>query len=180
MVIWFLRETQIILYFLIWLVGVGVYEIRYKIMSFYPALVLFALSAILSRIYHAGGYFPTDLMVALTFGLLLNSVLRQEKVNRVLAVSQPVNQAFAGFSFTLYVLHVPLITMVLFLFPELFSNGKPQPHQLEAWAVYVFTAIVTLLSCFVIAQVTESNTYAVRCLILNRLNATTRRREYRK
>jgi len=169
---------QIMLYFVIWLLGTLIAVVKpyvFKI-SVVNYLVLFILTAVaaastkgLYTIYDTqtswmNPYFIPDLSVGIAFALLIywvNSLFGTKRSNGRLAISKEL----AGFSYTLYLVHYPLLYFwnAWTTSPQWHIDVK---HTLEVKVIYL-TAIV--IYAYILARVTEFKTTKVTNFIFNLL-----------
>jgi peptidoglycan/LPS O-acetylase OafA/YrhL len=105
----------------------------------------------------------SDLPLGLTFAWLL--ALLKCRSYRFLNNSEKVNQALSNFSYSLYVIHYPLILLYVSLFTTLgHVAGIKQGLVPDAAGVTVYglTAASILLSAFIFSRIFEARTGAVR------------------
>ncbi len=159
------------LYFSIWLLGVA--GSRIEICTNYPVRVIlfivFAGVAVYFRVQDKNpdmNYqtFPHDLLSSAAFIVFMAST--QVRLNRggVIAKAKGIAKRFADFSFTLYVIHVPLIAVVTALIPYL-AHNKLVPndpiHLLSFLGIYV--AIV--IAAYYFHHPFEANTGRLRAYL---------------
>ena len=124
-----LLPGPLILYFTIWLLGVAGSRIELRTTVSIRA-VLFLVFAGVAVYFRMRGKnddmdyasFPQDLLFSLIFVLALASVQVQLPSGRLVAKLKQGATFFADFSFTLYVVHIPLIGVLGSLVPSLASN----------------------------------------------------------
>jgi peptidoglycan/LPS O-acetylase OafA/YrhL len=147
-------------YFVIWLVGMGVSALGLKTSSRWlaPATVLFVVAVSISRLRYAGGWFPFDLAVGLVFAWVLTAVRDPLWSPRWILVLARSNAVLAGFSFTLYTIHAPLLQFV----NARLVRSPLDAHQAQSWIQYLIVCGSIGAIAFLVAQVTERNTYALR------------------
>src|SRR5262249_31508269 len=102
--------------------------------------------------------FGSDLAVGLGFALLLHGVLQLELP--LTGIFFTLAKTFAGFSYSLYVLHFP----ILLLIRARVIRSRWQPDMMHLFCGLCICGIV-LLYAFVIARLTEGNTSAFRAWI---------------
>lgn len=162
-VAWFIGET-IALYFLLWLLGGAIaYSFarqKAPARNSYAcvlAMIAFAAALVLSVKHPLDSEFLTDSIVAVGFDLWMYTLVRRAEGSVPQAYARAA-RLFAGFSYTLYATHFPL----LFLFRARFiGNNVWAPDWLHL--IYgLMIAVVTATIAWAIAQVTEAKTAAVR------------------
>ncbi|MEW7850675.1 acyltransferase family protein [Massilia aurea] len=168
-----LLPVEIITYFAIWLLGVAFSRVRIDCRRWMRVVWLVPLVA-------ASAYFRLtadndkfdqttlgmDLLLSLMFLALLSSL--QFKASPTSIMAQPLTRAgtfFANFSFSLYVLHLPMI----FLFKHLASTqlGLRQlaPDEPLHFALYLSMLICSLLGAYVSYLLFESQTFRIRRVV---------------
>ena len=110
-----LLNKDITLYFLIWLLGVGLWYLRSENILKLPyaggvLTVLFLIAVVYSR--YVSGFFG-DFVVGVVFSGLILFFMAQPKISDRLSklVNWPHNRTFADFSYSLYLLHFPLMLL---------------------------------------------------------------------
>ena len=159
----------IMLYFVIWLLGVAGSRIELRTGSAGRVVLFlaFASAALYFRMYGKNddmGYdaFPQDLLFSILFILFLTSMqVRLPSPGPALAAAKRVAKYFADFSFTLYVIHVPLIGFLSFLIPYL-AHQRLVPNNPAHLAGYLgmFGALVS--GAYLFHLPFEANTQRLR------------------
>lgn len=109
--------------------------------------------------------FPQDLLFSVLFILFLTSMqFRLNRSHRIIGYARPGAKFFADFSFTLYVIHVPLIAFSTPIIPY-FAHNKLAPNNSIHLIAYVglLAAIVALAYLFHLPF--EANTQRVRAAL---------------
>lgn len=105
-----------------------------------------------------------DYSVALAFGLLLHSM--RETKSTLLERTAAFNKWIADFSFSLYLIHFPIMVFTLSAlyatgeFPKILSGYAPSDP--EGLGLYAGIVIFMAVAAWVFAQVTEKQTWRVR------------------
>lgn len=110
------------------------------------------------------------------FLLLLSSLQFRENPNRrSIRFAKRTGTLLASFSFTLYVIHVPFLTLLQHIYPPL-RHGHLSPHDLAHLGIYcaMLGAIVVLAYLFHLPF--EAQTYRVRSRIKAKSMAPSRAR----
>lgn len=155
-----LLGMNIIAYMMIWLFGVVA---RCAPLQSPPrVLVIFFVFAwvgaiLASRVWFSGGYLPIDLLVGAIFAILL-LVSRSACTSPAEWLRAPF-RFVSGFSYSMYVVHVPMI----FVFAEVFGvTLRRGDTGVDAWVGFagIFAAVV--VSAWVLSLLTERHTSTVR------------------
>ena len=105
----------------------------------------------------------SDLAVGLSFAFLMHGILQIEVP--IGAAGRNLAKTFAGFSYTLYVVHFPLL---LFIRAKWQHSFRWQPDMLHlAYGSSIIAAV--MVYAFGVARLTESNTASVRGWIRNQI-----------
>lgn len=150
-------SPSIAVYSLIWLLGVGAAVLPWRPGVALP-LVALVVSLTVSRLRFSGGYFPIDLLTGLAFGAVLLAVQRETFAPRWLLRLARLNAVLAGFSFSLYVIHVPIIGLLK-------TRLRPwplDPQTIDGLATYAACAIACLAVAYLFSLATERHVYPLR------------------
>ena len=161
------------LYFSIWLLGVVFSRIRIEC-GIGARCAWLVLLAALSVYYRLTGVnddlgpasFFQDLVCSLVFLVFLSSL--QFKAAPASKLVRPVarfGKFFADFSFSLYVLHVPLIALLQYWSTTWFELRQLSPHAPLHYAVYFGMLTLLLGASYLSYQLFESQTYRIRRLL---------------
>lgn len=158
------------LYFLIWLLGAIFSRIRIDCGNAGRAVLLAAFLAI--AVYHrltginddlVPEAFVQDLVLSIAFLLFLSSTQVKIKPQaRLAAPLAKVGKFFAEFSFTLYVLHVPLIRMMQQIGTEMAGSYRLSPSEPLHYATYCGMLAAILVLAYTSYVFFESQTPKVR------------------
>jgi hypothetical protein len=168
-----------LLYFLVWLIGAAFARVRIDAGPLARALLLllFLALAVYYRIAGGNNHMSTGTIVQdLAFGTALALFLcsmrfRPAGQSRLRARVVALGRFFAGFSFTLYVIHVPLIDAMLHVGAPFFGQQRLSPAEPLHYLVYLgmLAGIVALAWLFHLPF--EANTQRLRAWITARLAA---------
>lgn len=105
-----LLNQTIALYFVIWLCGAGLSRVDASRYCRFASLffVLFVCVVFYKRTHNIVMNFPLDLTSTMVFGLMLTTL----KTSEFQSAFNRAGEFFASFSFSLYVVHVPLILLL--------------------------------------------------------------------
>ncbi len=180
--------TFIMEYFLIWLVGVGVGLIpprsvraeRSRFVQMLPSLLLFLFCLKIPYMLYgipvpAGGYtwYFGDLFVALSFGVVAHMLLSFFNQSRTLnpRVARGF-KALAGFSYTLYLTHLPMLNFLYAWKASQYWIG------LNSGYVTIIFVVLALTYAYSIGRLTESHTGLIRRQVQAWLHAILSRRTH--
>lgn len=163
---------KFILYFFIWCVGLAVGFLNIKLIK-NPilALFLFIFSLIISRLDLIPIQYFADLLVAMSFGIFLLSMKGVH--NSFLCKTEKINSVLAGFSYSLYLIHFPLMLFILSVWVSVFDisnfTSGYQPNSFSMM-IYVSAMIIVLMLSYGFARVTEYKTANVRRFLKTRFS----------
>jgi peptidoglycan/LPS O-acetylase OafA/YrhL len=165
MVMFFIGGT-ISLYFLIWLMGAALNlapERSDRPAKLWIVAGIGALPIVLALIAFKLGHimYSRDLVIGVAASAVIFVVLRMDARSRSGLYARTVRR-MAGFSYTLYLVHVPALT---FVSAWLAGRGRWQPDAAHL-AILAGLGICTLAYAFAIAQLTEARTGAVRSRVI--------------
>lgn len=161
-------HSAILLYFSIWLLGAAFSRVKIELGPIlrWALLLLFVGSAILIRMkgktdVTPQGY-PQYLLFSLIFVLFLSSMQFNRSRTPMLDWLDRTGRFFANFSFTLYVLHVPMIVVMGHLISSLFGIVQLSPFRMAHYFIYagMYLMLVVCAYCFYLPF--EANTFRVR------------------
>lgn len=163
-------NAAILLYFLIWLMGAGFSRIRIDVSNRTKWILaaLFCGVAVYFRFKGSNNIlledsFVQDLLYSLLFLILLCSLQQRiDAASRAVRKLDRVGRLFADFSFSLYVIHVPLIFLLRHLNERLLGSARLDPNRLSDFGVYVSIVVLILLLAWLFHLPFEANTYRVR------------------
>jgi peptidoglycan/LPS O-acetylase OafA/YrhL len=160
-------------YFLIWLLGAAFSRIRIDCSA--GVLVGWTILLMVAAAYYRLTWnldpfdFHTlgpDLLFSLVFLILLSSL--QFKAAPTSKLVRPVAKSgkfFAGFSFSLYVLHVPLIDLFQYVAASYFGVRQLSPHLPLHAAIYFGMLAFLLVGAYLWFRLFESQTYRIRMIL---------------
>lgn len=157
-------------YFLIWLLGVAFSRIRIECS---PALRLGWLTLLLTvatyfRLTGTLDDFSTDtlwqdLILSIMFLCFLSSLQFQAPATSTLLTPLAyTGNFFAEFSFSLYVLHVPLLGLLAYWSKTYLGLRQLSPHEPLHFGIYVGMLAILLIAANISYRLFESKTYRVR------------------
>jgi peptidoglycan/LPS O-acetylase OafA/YrhL len=163
-----LLPAAILLYFSIWLLGVLFSRIRIEAGPVWrwAVTLLLACTALAIRMKGKGDIAPDSylqyLLFSLVFGLFLSSMQFKRRPTPLLERLDAIGRFFANFSFTLYVLHVPMMLVMGYLLWSLFGIGQLSPHRLSHYGVYIASYLALVVGAYWFSLPFEANTPRVR------------------
>jgi peptidoglycan/LPS O-acetylase OafA/YrhL len=165
-----------IFYAAIWCFGALAYQWTRWPRSIKLALLALGSAVALAASGRFNGAIPniplkwSDLAVGLAFAWLL--ALMKRRSYRLWNASEKFHQSLSNFSYSLYVIHYPLLLLFVSMFAALGSIAQVKQGLVPdgiGLAIYAATAVSTFLSVFVFSRVFEARTGAVRRWIKARI-----------
>jgi len=163
-----LLNEAILLYFSIWLLGVAFSRVRIECGPFLRWALFLGLvaAAVVIRLkgksHIAVDSFVQYLLFSLVFVLFLSSMQFQRTRGRVTEWVNRIGRFFSEFSFTLYVLHIPLIAALLQLAAPVLGEGKLHPNRPLDMLVYLILYLGLVAGAYLFHLPFEAKTYRVR------------------
>lgn len=175
LVTWFVGYT-IASYFLIWLLGGALAisrVIKWSPVRFSGAIVAAAIPFVLvlglSVAHPLDSPFLMDAIVALAFGLWIYAVVEAREKSMSALYAKPA-RLFAGFSYTLYLTHFPIVFL---LRSRIIGSRAWNPTFVHFVYAFLITAAATL-AAYLLALVTETKTAAARRKVMSLFPSTRR------
>lgn len=165
---WFL-SGPIMLYLPVWLLGVGFSRIRIDATRAQRGVLIAALLA-LSVYFRLTGSndkleaasFVQDVVFSIAFLLVLSSVqFKADASHWLVRIASKTGARIAAFSFTLYVVHVPLLFLLRYLYTPL-SHADLSPNELGHLGVYTVLLVLIVFLAFLFHLPFEAQTQRVR------------------
>ncbi|MDR7079140.1 peptidoglycan/LPS O-acetylase OafA/YrhL [Neobacillus niacini] len=180
---------QINSYFVIWLIGPFILllpRIKLLIQRFFPVLslilVLVAMTihplVMTGRLFSDKEYkdlmslFGVNLFVGLAFGLLVYTLLHSipARIREVdLRWLGKISKLFAGFSFSLYLIHYPIINTVYYWYAKNGFSGL-QPNLISILAEILIVILICFIA-FLFSRITETQTHFIRNFLTTKTDA---------
>lgn len=180
-VLMFFIGKLISLYAIIWLLGFAILVSPSKVikkgalktLAIVLLLVAFAISLFYSALIQTGGAETTPIhtfyrysIVAIIFSLImyviLNSSTSTDQINKSSGYRyfKKISKLFADFSFTLYLVHYPIIAFLMSLFTE--SGGERLQPTIANIFIFSGVSILVMFISYCISALTEAHTNKVR------------------
>ena len=163
-----LVNGAILLYFSIWLLGAAFSRVKVEAGPTLRWALLLVLvgSAVYIRIkgrtdITPEGY-PQYLLFSLVLVLFISSMQFKRQRTSILDLLDRTGRFVSNFSFTLYVVHVPMILVIKHLMWSLFDRDRLSPDQLSHYLMYVGMYLVLVVGAYWFYLLFESNTPRVR------------------
>ncbi|MDM5177332.1 acyltransferase family protein [Massilia sp. DJPM01] len=172
-----LLPGEMVLYFTIWLLGAAFSRVRIECGTPLRMMMLLVLT-IASVVFRLNGRnddmgvesFPQDLLLSVLFLLFLSSTVNPLPVKqRFLASVHRVAVFFSNFSFTLYVVHIPVLGIIGYVGTTLFGHRHWKAESLGDLGAYLGMLVTVLVSAYGFYLLFEARTYAVRRWVRNLL-----------
>lgn len=172
--LWQREGSPMLPYFPIWLLGMWAATSPRPLIKVPPLLPLIATLALLLAYRTAvglewiidGGMFSLcfDALTMALFATFL-SILRFRPWRLPPIIARP-SVLLAGFSFTLYCFHLPMMYLIAAWTRHHFGSGYQDVASGSAWLRLGVIIAIILVSAFAISRLTEANTEAARRLLL--------------
>lgn len=158
LIFWFLPGS-ILIYGLVWLLGAAVYAMnRRRLLPLWVSLVLFAVCFSIARMQWFKIPYLTDFLIGISFALVINSTaggswrIPWHRFNRMAA----------GFSYSVYLCHFPLLVFILSVLFQKGWIGFRAPLTLNSAVVFLLILVMVYGWCFLISLITERRTSQIR------------------
>jgi peptidoglycan/LPS O-acetylase OafA/YrhL len=163
-----LVNGAILLYFSIWLLGAAFSRVRIEAGPALRWALLFLVvgSAVFIRLKGKSDItadaYPQYLVFSLVFVLFLSCMQLKRQPGPTLDWLDRTGRFFSNFSFTLYVLHVPMILVMAYVLQSVFGIGQLSPHNSFHYLVYAGMYLLLVVGAYLFYLPFESNTPRVR------------------
>jgi peptidoglycan/LPS O-acetylase OafA/YrhL len=163
-----LVHGAIVLYFSIWLLGAAFSRVKIEAGPAvrWALLLLFVGSAVFIRLKGKADVkpdgFPQYLVFSLIFVLFLSSMQFKRHTSPKLDWLDRTGRFFANFSFTLYVIHVPLIAVMAHVLLSMLGIGQLSPYRMSHYLIYAGMYLGLVVGAYAFHLPFESNTPRVR------------------
>jgi peptidoglycan/LPS O-acetylase OafA/YrhL len=163
-----LVHGAIVLYFSIWLLGAAFSRVKIEagLVWRFVLLLVFVGSAVIIRLkgktdITPKGY-PQYLVFSLAFALFLSSMQFKRQASRGLERLDRAGRFFANFSFTLYVLHVPMIAVIGHALAAMSGIGQLSPYKPVHYLIFAGMYLMLVVGAYLFYLPFEANTPRVR------------------
>jgi peptidoglycan/LPS O-acetylase OafA/YrhL len=163
-----LVQGAILLYFSIWLLGVAFSRVRIEVGQKlrWALLLLFVGSAFVIRMKGKTNVTPEGYPQYLLFSFILVLFLSSTQFKRgktpMLDCLDRTGRFFANFSFTLYVIHVPMIIVMVHFMSSWLGIGQLSPFRTQHYLIYAGMYILLVVCAYLFYLPFEANTFLVR------------------
>ena len=165
-----LLPLTMVLYFSIWLLGAGFSRVRLECGASVRAALLVALLAFSAYCRLTGRSddmnletYPAYLVLSMLFVLFLSStVIQADPALPYVAPLRALATFFSNFSFTLYVVHIPVLGMLAWLSVHLFDAKSLAADSLADLGIYGAMLAAIVLFSYGFYRLFEARTYQVR------------------
>ncbi|NHZ34004.1 acyltransferase [Massilia sp. CCM 8692] len=165
-----LLPFDMVLYFTIWLLGAAFSRVRVECGTSLRALLLVVLG-MASVVFRLKGSnddmviasFPQDLLLSVLFLLFLSSTVNPLPADqRFVGPLRRVAVFFSNFSFTLYVVHIPLLGIIGYVGMTLFGRRQFSADSVGDLGIYLGMLLAVIVGAYGFYLLFEARTYAVR------------------
>jgi len=155
---------EYLMYGLVWLLGYAVYIVAPRrpcrlaepALSLGIAFAIFGGSVVLARLNIGGN--AKELIVAVSFAVLMVPLLRLKVKNRFVIT---ISRELAGFSYTLYLCHFPLVAFI----GAYFLEGRRYQPGAHGLVIFGASLVLTLIYAYVLFGLFERRTSAVQNML---------------
>jgi peptidoglycan/LPS O-acetylase OafA/YrhL len=150
----------ILLYFIIWLIGLVPFWLTLKSPIYkYIFFLIFIIWLLLKRAIHIDGFYY-DLVLGLIVAFLVSSFgnFEQPLDSKILKL----NERLSSFSYSTYLVHFPVIMIVLTLLHNYGNTGILIEPGLPGYFIFAFVSLFALICSYAVASVTEFRTAKLR------------------
>lgn len=159
-----------VLYFAVWLLGAAFSRLRLECGALTrTALLLLLLGLSVHFRLHGSNddlelaSFPQDLLLSTVFLLFLSStVIKASPQSLIMRTIKPGATLLSNFSFTLYVVHVPILMFLGWLGCVLFGKNRVHADSLGDLAIYLAMLTAVVVFSYGFYCLFEARTYRVR------------------
>jgi hypothetical protein len=168
-----LLPIEIMLYFTLWLLGVAFSRVRIDCGTGVRCFWLAALAATCAYFRLTGDNdnfnqttLGMDLIISLMFLTLLSSLqFNAAPASKLAPPLARIGKFFADFSFSLYVLHLPLIFVLQHVALTQFALRQLSPSEPLHFMIYLGMLCTLLLGSYLSYLLFESQTYRIRRIV---------------
>jgi peptidoglycan/LPS O-acetylase OafA/YrhL len=164
----YLLDSAILLYFSIWLLGVAFSRIRIECGAFLRWILFLVVLGVAVAIRLKGksqiavDSFAQYLLFSLVFVLFLASMQFKQARTRSIDWLNRIGRFFSEFSFTLYVLHIPLIAAFLHFVRPILGTERLDPNRAAHLLIYAALYLGLVVGAWLFHLPFEARTYRVR------------------
>lgn len=158
---------DILLYFTIWLIGVFFFLYKKRILNLFISSMLFIfifigyrIITIDNKLFFLNESFIGDFILSISVGLLVNSIIH----SNIKIYYYKTNKLLADFSYSLYLLHVPVLYSILS-----FIN-KADVVDIKSLSLFIFIFLIILLFSYIVSLYTEKQTSKISKFLLNKFS----------
>lgn len=145
-------NINLLLYAVIWMIGVFASRFDKQYISKYLSYVIFLMVLIIPRIVTSGYFFYMDFIIGLSVVLIINSLQFTKPTKNKVIIFQNFNHFIAKFSYSTYLFHLPFIVIVISIFHYFnieLINLQPNIYNiiiflLFMFGIYVYTYLMYL------------------------------------
>jgi peptidoglycan/LPS O-acetylase OafA/YrhL len=148
---------NILIYFVVWLFGASLHLLGNLRLPSWLGVVLFVTTITATRFGagHAG-----DLML----GIAVAGLILSMRAARPAPLAQ-MDRRLAAFSYSLYVMHFPVVVLAVAVSHQVWGTGFGQGHDASSAMAFLCILAIALLASFAISLATEQHTESFRRLV---------------
>lgn len=156
-----IATKEILIYSSVWLLGVILWKLQRRVIPISLSLIIFIGMLVIRRLdlFDFGSKYMEDILFSGSFFLLANSFIFTERLTFLNKIEK-VNEKFANFSYTLYLIHLPLILLLLH-FIDIFKLDFSFVGYQQLGFFFFFASIIYFIS-YLFSLLTEQYTGHVK------------------
>ena len=165
----FFVGIKVSLYFFIWLLGssLAYIKISHNRFTISCALIIFLMTLFISRFkFFEFNIFFYDITVAISFVFLLSATA---KINALGNFFNRFNKKMADFSYTLYLIHYPIVIFIGFIFNNYFNYSLYLEPNFLNFCFFLLLVIFSTLISFFAGNYVEGKTHIIRNYLYKKL-----------
>jgi len=113
--------------------------------------------------------FLSDVLIAITFALIINSLFFIEKTPNDLY--KKLSHLFADFSYSLYLLHFPFLILINAMLLKFFNIDNLQLNFFESFFIFTIILVLTYSYAFLVYLFTEKHTHKIQKFLIDKLES---------
>jgi len=154
----FFLPTSILTLFGVWLLGVAASWFQRKNLLIYFAAPLFVCGLLLARLEVIRIPYADQFLLGAGFALLLASLAGRASIFPL----RHISRYLAGFSYSVYLVHFPVLLFAVSAFYTLVGYGIKMPYGPKSLLIFTMLMLVAILTSWLVSLITEKNTPSLR------------------
>jgi peptidoglycan/LPS O-acetylase OafA/YrhL len=165
-IVWLL-PANILIYFLVWLLGAALYFLNQRpLLPVWLTLPVFLGCFSLTRMQLVQIPYLGDFLIGVSFALVINSTV----LNSQRLLAHTLSRKAADFSYSVYLCHFPFLVFVLSALHQATGRALQETLSLTPFGLYLLVLALTYGWCYLISLATERQTSRIRQWLYRVLN----------